>query len=324
MIKKRFIAVLCVLLVVSAVVSCYPLYKNTEVFQGIISGFDFIKENEDEKPADEETTAPESEKDEETTLPETTEPETTIPETTVPETTVPETTVPETTLPPETTAPPVTQAPVTQPPVTQPPVVTEPPKDYIPPAPVPAGEFDNSLFIGDSRTLGLLYYGGLGNADVFATRGMTAARALTESVSVKSTSYEIKLEPLMAQKKYERIYIMLGINEIGGTIQGISRTYTNLFNKVRAAQPEAQIYVCANLLITHERSQNDPIYNNTRLNAINDFVATLADGGIVKYINVNEIFSDSNGAFGAAYTTDDFHPIPKYYKQWAQWLGTVT
>ena len=318
MIKKRYITVLCVLLVVSAVLSCYPYYRNTEIVQGILSGLDFLKEKEETAPAEDEKLPLETEKEEETAVPETTEPVTTIPETTVPETTIPETTVP------ETTAPVVTQPPVTQPPVTQAPITTEPPKEYTPPAPVPATEFDNSLFIGDSRTLGLLYYGNLGNADVFATRGMTAARALTESVSVKSTSYEIKLEPLMAQKKYDRIYIMLGINEIGGTIQGISRTYTNLFNKVRAAQPEAQIYVCANLLITHERSSKDSIYNNTRLNAINDFIATLADGNLVKYINVNEIFSDSNGAFGAAYTTDDFHPIPKYYKQWAQWLGTVT
>ncbi len=315
MINKKYIAVLCILLAVSAVFSCYPYVRNTEVVQGILSGLDFLKN--EEAPAPEE-----DDKDKEET---TSAEETTVPETTIPETTVPETTVPETTLPPETTAPPVTEPPVTEPPVTTaPPATTEPPKDYIPPQPVPAGEFDNSLFIGDSRTLGLLYYGGIGNADVFATHGMTASRALSESISVKSTSYEIKLEPLLAQKKYERVYIMLGINEIGGTLEGIKRTYTNLYNKVRAAQPEAQIYVCANLLISHERSERDSIYNNTRLGAINDFVKTLADGNLVKYIDVNEIFSDSHGAFGAAYTTDDFHPMPKYYKQWAQWLGTVS
>lgn len=314
MIKKRYIAVLCVLLAVSAVFSCYPYIRNTEAVQGILSGLDFLKTEEAPAPTDDNKNIEET----------TGEEETTVPETTVPETTVPQTTIPETTLHPETTAPPVTEPPVTAPPVTAPPVVTEPPKDYIPPQPVLPSEFDNSLFIGDSRTLGLLYYGGLGNADVFATRGMTASRALSESVSVKSTSYEIKLENLLEQKKYQRIYIMLGINEIGGTIEGIKRTYTTLFNKVHAAQPEAQIYVCANLLISHSRSERDTIYNNTRLRAINDYIKSLADGNLIKYVDVNEIFSDSHGAFGAAYTTDDFHPMPKYYKQWVQWLGTVT
>ena len=117
---------------------------------------------------------------------------------------------------------------------------------------------------------------------------------------------------------------MMGINEIGGSIAGIQRTYSVVFNKVRELQPDAQIYVCANLRITHARSQRDPIYNNTRLNEINAFIASLADGDKVKYVDVNVIFNDSNNAFGAAYTTDDFHPMPKYYKQWVQWLGTET
>ena len=80
----------------------------------------------------------------------------------------------------------------------------------------------------------------------------------------------------------------------------------------------------ANLHITHSRSQRDSTYNNTRLNAINNFVATLADGSKTRYVDVNVIFDDSNKAFGAAYTTDDFHPMPKYYKQWTQWLAEVT
>jgi len=152
---------------------------------------------------------------------------------------------------------------------------------------------------------------------------MTVFRAFTETINVKSVG-DTTLEPLLAGRQYERVYIMLGINEIGSSIEGIKTKYTALVNKVLETQPNAVIYVCANLRITDSRSQVDPIYNNTRLNAINDFVATLADGVRIKYIDVNVIFNDSKGAFGAAYTTDDFHPMPKYYKQWVQWLGTVT
>lgn len=316
--KRSLTVILSMLLCAAAVFSCYPYIKSTEAFGSIVSGLDFLKE--DDREEEETTTAPDttaSETDAQTTAAPDTTAATTPPETTkVPETTVPETTVP------ETTAPPVTQPPVTAPPVTQPPE-TEPPRDYVPPVPVSPSEFDNSLFIGDSRTLGLLYYGGLGNADVFATKGMTAARALSETVEVKSCG-ATKLEPLLTGKKYERVYIMLGLNEIGGTLEGIKRNYKILFEKVTGLQPEAQIYVCANLRITYSRSQVDSIYNNTRLNDINAYIASLANGNNVKYIDVNEIFNDSKGAFGAAYTTDDFHPMPKYYKQWTQWLGTVT
>lgn len=317
--NKFSIVLLSFLLVISAVFSCYPYVKATEVGKSVISGLDFLKkEDQATSPKEDETTAAEETTAEETTVPVTTVPVTTIPETTAP----PQTTVPETTAPP-VTIPPVTAPPVTQPPQTTPPVVTEPPTDYVPPSPAPATEFDTSLFIGDSRTMGLLYFGGLGNADVFATKGMTVFRAFTETISVRSIG-TTKLDNLLNVRKYERVYIMLGINEIGSNLEGIKAKYTALVNKVIETQPNAIIYLCANLHITHSRSQRDSTYNNTRLNAINNFVATLADGSKTRYVDVNVIFDDSNKAFGAAYTTDDFHPMPKYYKQWTQWLAEVT
>ena len=314
---KVFVSILSLLLCMATVFSGYPFVKNSEIYNGIVSGLDFLKTDKADVNEPEDT-----KKEPDTTAEGTTEESATEKETTVPETTAPVTTAPETTVP-VTTVPPVTQPPETKPPGTASPVVTEPPKDYTPPAPVSPTEFDNSLFIGDSRTLGLLYYGGLGKADVFATKGMTVFRAFTETISVKSKA-STKLEPLLGSKKYEKVYIMLGINEIGGSLGAISKKYTELVELVKKTQPDATIYLCANLHITHARSLRDSTYNNTRLNAINDFIVTLADGNRVKYLDVNEIFDDSNGAFGAAYTTDDFHPMPKYYKQWTQWLGTVS
>ena len=167
-------------------------------------------------------------------------------------------------------------------------------------------------------------YGSLGNADVFATKGLSVFRVLSETIEVKNIG-ETKLEPLLQSKQYDRVYIMLGINEIGSNIDnGIRPRYTTLVNKVRELQPNAIIYLCANLHITHNRSQNDPIYNNTRLNSINDIAASLCDGNMTKYVNVNVIFDDQNGALGKNYCTDDFHPIPKYYKQWTEWLSINT
>lgn len=275
---------------------------------------DTVKE---EETAAEETTA----------LPETTaEPETTAPETTSePETTSP----PETTAPPETTEAPVTTAPPpppeTEPETTAEPVVTEPATDYVAPEAADPTEFDNSLFIGDSRTVGISAFGGLGSADVFATKGMSIYRAFTETLEVRSSEGEaVLLEYLLTEKTYDRVYIMLGINEIGTNIDVWSNKYSELVNYVRETQPEATVYVCANLHITHSRSEKDETYNNTRLNAMNNYAASLANGESIIYVDVNVIFDDSNQALGAAYCTDDFHPMPKYYKQWVEWLANVT
>ena len=199
---------------------------------------------------------------------------------------------------------------------------TLPPPD-IPTEPTDPGEFDNALFIGDSRTLGLLYYGNLGTADVFATKGMTIFRVFNEIIDVKSAG-ETNLESLLASKKYDKIYIMLGLNEIGANIEGIKLKYSALVDRLLETQDSAKIYVCANLHITNSRSEWDEIYNNTRLNAINDYVSTLANGENVQFVDVNIMFDDKSGGFREDYAADDFHPEPECYRMWVRWLGSIT
>ncbi len=303
--NKICISLLAVLLALSAILSC--LYKFPTLSNAANNVVAHIKAHAYtlcQKYFSEDTT-----KEEQTTEAETTaEPETTSP--------------PETTAEPEIAPPP---PPETEPETTAEPVITEPATDYTAPEPVDPTEFDNSLFIGDSRTVGISAFGGLGTADVFATKGMSIYRVFTETLEVRSSEgEEVLLEDLLLENTYDRVYIMLGINEIGTNIDVWSGKYLELVNKVRETQPDAIVYVCANLHITHSRSEKDETYNNTRLNAMNNYAASLADGETIIYVDVNTIFDDSNSALGAAYCTDDFHPIPKYYKQWVQWLATVT
>ena len=272
-------------------------------------------ENTEETTREPETTdAPDTTETEtaeaETTLPETTAPDTTVPETTLP----PETTVPETTAPPVVVTPPVTNAPTE---TTAPPAPTT---EYVPEAAVDTTVFDNALFIGDSRTVGIYNFGQLGNADAFASTGLNMFRAFTETINVKSAG-ETKLQPLLESKKYDKVYVMLGINEMGYPIEPLKAKYTQLIDMIKEKQPDATIYVLANLHIKHARSENDNTFKNSKLNEINAMQAAFADGVKIKYLDVNVIFDDENKALGAGYASDDFHPYPKYYLQWSQWLA---
>ena len=259
------------------------------------------------------------------TEPPVTEPPVTEPPVTEPPVTEPPVTEPPVTEPPVTeppvTEPPVTEPPVTEPPVTEPPVteppVTEPPV-VIPPAPE-EHPFDNALFIGDSRTDGLNTYADLGNADVFASRGMNVYRLFKDSIEVDGE--EITLEEMLAAKKYDRVYIMLGINEIGYPADSVIKKYTEAVNKVREAQPDAIIYLQANLHITTERSNSDAVYNNTNLNLLNSRMASLADGNKTLFIDCNPVFDDEKGGLKKEYAFDDFHLLGRYYSIWADWIA---
>ena len=73
---------------------------------------------------------------------------------------------------------------------------------------------DDALFIGDSRTVGLMEYAGIDGADYFCTVGMSVYNIHKKPVSVPNVG-KVTLTELLNSKKYGKIYIMLGINEVG-------------------------------------------------------------------------------------------------------------
>ena len=250
-----------------------------------------------------------------------TDAETTAEETTELETTIFETTVPQTE--PPVTAPPVTEPPVTEPPVTEPPVTEPPVTEPITIDNVPQRSpeyFDSSLFIGDSRTVGLRDFADLGKATVFASRGMNVFRIVKESVDVPGYG-NAYLTDILNAKKYDKIYVMLGINEIGYNPNAVIKKYAEIIDMVKAAQPEAKIYIQANLHITALRSNSDEVYNNTKLNALNDGIKTLANGTSIVYMDANVIFDDESGCLDEKYASDNFHLFAKYYPVWANWIA---
>ena len=75
--------------------------------------------------------------------------------------------------------------------------------------------FEDAAFIGDSRTLGISDYSGL-DADFYCENGMTIYKMFDEKGIVYQKSGEkVNLLEALQQKKYGKIYIMLGMNELG-------------------------------------------------------------------------------------------------------------
>lgn len=179
--------------------------------------------------------------------------------------------------------------------------------------------FTNALFIGDSRTVGLMEYGNIENADFFADTGMTAFDLEKEKIYVQDIG-KVGLDELLDSKKYEKIYLMLGINELGYRFEHIQEKYEGIVEKLRESQGDAVIYLCANLHVTREQSQKDEIYNNENIDRVNEMICKLADNENIFYIDVNELFDDDSGNLSTDYSSDAFHVYGKYYLQWVDWL----
>lgn len=181
--------------------------------------------------------------------------------------------------------------------------------------------FDDALFIGDSRTVGIKEYGYFDKADYFADISMSVYKVNDKKLAVEGRK-KTGLWDLLASKKYGKIYIMLGINELGYDFENTVEKYQALVESVHEAQPDAIIYICANLHVTKTQSSSDMYFNNENINRFNLAISQLADGENSFYIDVNVLFDDENGNLSTDYCSDEVHVQGIYYAKWCDWLLT--
>lgn len=198
----------------------------------------------------------------------------------------------------------------------------EQPQEVKPPE-KPENPFEGALFVGDSRTVGIGKYAGIKEADFFASTGMSVYSLFTRKVDMTDRK-GVLLEDLLAERTYDRIFLMLGINELGYNFDRTVETYGQVVESLRALQPQAYIHIQANLHVTQAKSDSDKLFTNANINRLNEALAGLADDRAVFYMDVNPAFDDENGNLGADLTGDGVHLLSKHYKRWADWLRENT
>ena len=179
--------------------------------------------------------------------------------------------------------------------------------------------FNDALFIGDSRTVGIMEYGNLNNATFFANNGLSVYNVREKVVSSPKIG-KLTLEELLTNKKFSKIYIMLGINELGYNLNQNTKKYLELIEYIMKKQPDSIIYIEANLHVTNKKSSTDKVFNNKNIDLFNNSIKKLADNKKIFYIDINEKFNDGKGNLAAEYTSDQVHIYAKYYKEWSDWI----
>ena len=180
--------------------------------------------------------------------------------------------------------------------------------------------FEDAVFIGDSRTVGLHDYGGLENTDFFATVGMNVYDLWTERFC-RLNGRKVTLEEALSAKQYGKVYFQIGVNEMGrGTLEGFMEKYTCAVEKIRELQPDAYIYLQGIIKVTTKKSNADPVFNNEGIQERNEQIAKLADGITIFYIDVNEVVCDETGGLREDLTFDNLHLYASKYDIWIEFL----
>lgn len=182
--------------------------------------------------------------------------------------------------------------------------------------------FCDALFIGDSRTVGLSEYcEELDTRATFYSKvSLTIYKVLTEPM-IKTDSGKINVEQALTENHFGKIYIMLGLNEIGvGTPESFAENYKQVVDRIRELQPDAIIYIQGIMHVTENKSKNDKYFNNENINRRNEELKKLADNKTIFYLDMNESVDDENGNLIAELSFDDIHLKASSYERWYQFL----
>lgn len=180
--------------------------------------------------------------------------------------------------------------------------------------------FNDAVFIGDSRTVGLHDYSGWDNTTYYASIGLTVYD-MFDTPLVEENGGKITIEQALEEHQFKKVYLMIGINEMGtGNIDSFMESYSAAVAHLQELQPDAIIFVEGIMYVKQEKSENDPIFNNPAIKERNDRIEQLADNQKIFYIDVNEVVVDETGNLNPAYTFDDVHLLGKYYYIWTDFL----
>lgn len=181
--------------------------------------------------------------------------------------------------------------------------------------------FEDAAFLGDSRTMGISDYAGL-DADFYCENGMTIYKLLGEKgVTYQKTGEKVDLTQVLQQKKYGKIYIMLGMNELGyRNTEYFLEEYRAVLTQIRQWQPQAIIFIMANLHVSQAKNNLETEFNNININSKNAAAASLADGRDIFYLDSNPLFTDENGLLKEELTFDGVHLYANNYPVWKDFL----
>lgn len=183
-------------------------------------------------------------------------------------------------------------------------------------------DFSDACFIGDSRTLGLGLNCDKAKADFYASQGLNISSALTDQVIELQNGNMGTVLEAVAQREYKRIFVMFGINELGWPYpENFVEKYEELIEGIKAAQPNAAIYVQSILPVAASAVNNDAVFTNENINAFNVYVEQAANETGVNYLDINGYFKDNSGMLPEDAAADGIHFVRAYCLKWIDLLA---
>lgn len=200
--------------------------------------------------------------------------------------------------------------------------------DYAMPVPEsPAVEnsyFDDAVFIGDSRTEGLILNMGLSNTTSYTHKGLMVDTVFTKPVIHKNGA-KLSVMEALKETAFTKVYIMLGINETGWPYNDVFvEKYGKIIDEIKNINSNAIIYVQEIMPVANSVSSSHSYIKNKKINEFNNLIIRMAEEKQIYYIDTVSPVVSSDGSLPEDAASDGIHLKKEYCKKWLECLKTHT
>lgn len=194
-------------------------------------------------------------------------------------------------------------------------------------------DFDGTVFIGDSVTLGLQKFVTekrdsdpeyLGTAKFISVGSYGAATAVApageESIHRYFNGVRTPPQEICASYGAKKVYICLGLNDVGQfSVDEYISNYKTLIENLRKEIPDVKIAIQSITPITLYGEKQ--VLYNSKIDKYNESLARLAKETECPFLDVADVLKDEAGYLAQTLSSDDYcHLMPEAYERWVDYL----
>lgn len=186
--------------------------------------------------------------------------------------------------------------------------------------PVDDSYFKDAVFIGDSRMQGFQNASGITQGTFFTSVGMSLSAMQTGEV-IHTAEGNITVAAALSGNKYNKVYIMLGANDLGEyDWDSFHDGFTSCLKRFQEIQPDAIFYICSVIYVEESKIESGSYVNNANVDQINSVLLQVCEEQGYHYLDLNEVLSDGHGSLIEGASSDGVHIYEKYCKMMLDYL----
>ena len=184
-----------------------------------------------------------------------------------------------------------------------------------------ADDLSDAVFIGDSRTVGMMNSTDKPQATFLCAVGLNIDTVLESSDIAQGDGTVGTLQQALSQRQFGRVFISFGTNEMGWPyIDTFEEHYTNMVQTIQSYQPNAEIYLIGILPLAQSQDYDGDAVNNENARTFTASIEKVAGELGVHYLDCSAAVADENGYLPEEASPDGIHMTADYCLYWQNFI----